>query len=101
MLQKILFRISLFYNGKKENLFHFKISFRAYTIKAVKNLILLSFRKVEKENSLLKNMLIQEDDVQEFIDKPNFRNITLEALNKLPLKRKRDFYICLYEWPQL
>jgi len=76
---------------QKRNSILIKISFRAYAVKAVKNLSLLAIKKVEKENSLFKNMSIQKYDEQEFIDKPNSRSIVLEALNKLPLKRREIF----------
>jgi RNA polymerase sigma-70 factor (ECF subfamily) len=69
---------------QKRNSISIKISFRAYAVKAVKNLSLLAIKKVEKENSLFKNISIQKYDVQEFIEKPNSRSIVLEALNKLP-----------------
>jgi RNA polymerase sigma-70 factor (ECF subfamily) len=76
---------------QKRNSISIKISFRAYAVKAVKNLSLLAIKKVEKENSLFKNISIQKYDVQEFIEKPNSRSIVLEALNKLPLKRREIF----------
>jgi len=76
---------------QKRNSILIKISFRAYAVKAVKNLSLIAIKKINKENSLLKDMPLIEHDYQEFIDDPNRSNKILEALEKLPLKRREIF----------
>lgn len=77
---------------QRRNAISIKISFRAYAVKAVKNLSLLALKKVEKERALMKELDIEVYDVQSLIEEPNRQGKIFDALNKLPSKR-RDIFI--------
>jgi RNA polymerase sigma-70 factor (ECF subfamily) len=76
---------------QRRNAISITISFRAYAVKAVKNLSLLAIKKVEKERALIKDLDIEVYDVQRFIEEPKRQGKIFEALNKLPLKRREIF----------
>ncbi len=76
---------------QKQNSISIKISFQAYAAKAVKNLSLLAIKKVEKEKLIVRNLANQEYVFQEFHNKPDKPSKIMEALNKLPLKRREIF----------
>ncbi len=68
-----------------------RVSFRAYAVKAVKNLSLIAIKKALKEKAIFMDLDIQKYDVQKDFDNPQTKNIIFEALNKLPIKRKEIF----------
>ena len=68
------------------------ISFKAYAIKAVKNMSLLSLEKAKKEKSLLQSLNTPKYHDPEPMDPPNANGRKIQALlNELPESRKQIF----------
>ncbi|RTE52953.1 sigma-70 family RNA polymerase sigma factor [Arenibacter aquaticus] len=67
------------------------ISFKAYAIRAVKNMSLLYIEKVKKEKSLLQNLNTPKYNDPEPMDPPNANGKIQALLNELPESRKQIF----------
>ena len=68
------------------------ISFKAYAIRAVKNMSLLSLEKAKKEKSLLQSLNTPKYNDPEPMDPPNTNGRKIQALvNELPESRKQIF----------
>ncbi|SMG39262.1 sigma-70 family RNA polymerase sigma factor [Arenibacter troitsensis] len=68
------------------------ISFKAYAIKAVKNMSLLCIEKAKKEKSLLQSLNTPQYNDPEPMDPPNTNGRKIQALiNELPESRKQIF----------
>ena len=68
------------------------ISFKAYAIKAVKNMSLLSLEKAKKEESLRQSLNTTKYNDPEPMDPPNANGRKIQALlNELPESRKQIF----------
>ncbi|SDB48460.1 RNA polymerase sigma-70 factor, ECF subfamily [Flavobacteriaceae bacterium MAR_2010_188] len=76
---------------QKKNNISIEISFRAYAVKAIKNLSIQAIRKSEKENSLLNKVVLQEYDIQRDTEVINFKQKIFRVLEKLPEKRREIF----------
>tara|TARA_R110000868_G_scaffold325899_1_gene586786 strand:+ start:1154 stop:1708 length:555 start_codon:yes stop_codon:yes gene_type:complete len=66
-------------------------SFKAYAIRAVKNLSLLSLEKAKKEKALLENLDTPEYDYPKVLEPSNANGNIQELLNQLPESRKQIF----------
>lgn len=67
------------------------VSFKAYAVRAVKNLSLLSLKRAKKEKSLLQNMNLRDSVEQKTLDEPNKGKKLQKLLNKLPERRRQIF----------
>jgi RNA polymerase sigma-70 factor (ECF subfamily) len=76
---------------QRRNSISLEISFRAYAVKAVKNLSLMAIKKGEKEKSLINDLDIEVYDVQKFVEESKSQKKIFEALDKLPSKRREIF----------
>ncbi|WP_036382269.1 RNA polymerase sigma factor [Muricauda sp. MAR_2010_75] len=82
---------------QKHNSLSLKVSFKAYAIKAVKNLSLLAVKKEVKEKSMIKDIPIPEFEVQKLLDKEKTQKKIFEILNQLPAKRREIFISSVLE----
>lgn len=78
------------YWQKRETIF-LTISFKAYAIKAVKNLSLLSLNEAKKEQSLLRNLDFRDSDEQKALDESTKVKKLQRLLEKLPESRRHIF----------
>ncbi len=82
---------------QKRNTVSFRVSFRAYAVKAVKNLSLLAVKKAIKERSMINDLNIPEYEVQNLLSKEKERKEIFEILDKLPEKRRKIFISSVLE----
>ena len=82
---------------QKRNTLSIQVSFRAYAVKAVKNLSLLAVKKAIKEKSMIKDLNIPEYEVQKFMNKEKEQKKIFELLNMLPEKRREIFISSVLE----
>lgn len=66
-------------------------SFQAYAVKAVRNLSLISIKKILKERSMIENLNKSEFDYQKSLDEPKNYDKIFKVLNELPKSRKNVF----------
>lgn len=78
------------YWQKSERISH-TVSFKAYAIKAVKNLSLLSLQRATKENRLLHNLNLPDKVEQSAMDEANKFKKLQGLLDKLPESRRQIF----------
>ncbi|MEO1013157.1 MAG: sigma-70 family RNA polymerase sigma factor [Bacteroidota bacterium] len=67
------------------------ISFKAYAIKAVKNLSLLSLKKIKREKSLLQNLAVSQYEELRVSPGSETSRKLQELLNQLPESRRNIF----------
>ena len=75
------------------------VSFKAYAIRAVKNLSFLSLKEIKKEKSLFQDMNVKDYDEQNISDEPYKNQRLNELLNRLPKSRK-DIFISFVVYGQ-
>ncbi len=75
---------------KREDI-SYTVSFKAYAIRAVKNLGLLSFERAKKEQSLLQGLDVRRYAEQKALEEPDKFRKLLGLLNKLPESRRHIF----------
>ncbi|MBC9798389.1 sigma-70 family RNA polymerase sigma factor [Sinomicrobium weinanense] len=80
----------VFYWQKRDTV-SINISFRAYAVRAVKNLSLLSLKNVKKEQSLLRDLIAEENEVKAPYDPQCPYNKVFELINQLPRSRREIF----------
>jgi len=68
-----------------------KTTFKSYSVKAVKNLSLLSLEKKKKDQSLINNLYIEDYYEQESWDLPKKDQKIKALINKLPESRRNIF----------
>lgn len=74
-----------------------RTSFRAYAIRAVKNLSLLAVKNGTRERDLISRLEIQPYELQNFPEKDKRHSRIYEALKKLPAKRREIFIASVVE----
>ena len=68
-----------------------KVSFKAYAVRAVKNLSLLSLKRAKKEKKLVQNMNLLDSSQQRAFDEAGKGKKLQKLLNKLPEGRRQIF----------
>jgi RNA polymerase sigma-70 factor (ECF subfamily) len=76
---------------QKKGTFSLTFSFKAYAIKAVKNLSLLYLEKARKEKLLLNSLDIQKIDEGQTFNSPTDSKKIYELINQLPESRRNIF----------
>ncbi|HEA28826.1 MAG TPA: sigma-70 family RNA polymerase sigma factor [Leeuwenhoekiella sp.] len=79
------------YYWQRRGLINLTVSFKAYAVRAVKNLSLLSLEKTKKENLQLQDLNVRNHQEQKDLDEPGKYQKLNELLNKLPKSRKDIF----------
>ncbi len=67
------------------------VSFKAYAIKAVKNLSLKNLEKAKKQKSVLENLSIERSEEPKITDIPSANGSILALLDQLPDSRRQIF----------
>jgi RNA polymerase sigma-70 factor (ECF subfamily) len=84
---------------QRRGLISLTVSFKAYAIRAVKNLSLLSLERAKKEKLLFQGMNVKDYEEQKISDE-SYKNQRLnELLNRLPKSRK-DIFISFVVYGQ-
>jgi RNA polymerase sigma-70 factor (ECF subfamily) len=79
------------YYWQRRDLINLTVSFKAYAVRAVKNLSLLSLERTKKENLQFQDLNIKNHQEQKDLDEPGKYQKLNELLNKLPKSRKDIF----------
>ncbi|MUH34800.1 sigma-70 family RNA polymerase sigma factor [Zobellia amurskyensis] len=76
---------------ERRNRVNLTVSFKAYAVRAIKNLSQQHLRNITKEESLIQELSYSRNINQEHTEKPSNRQVLYELVNKLPESRRKIF----------